>query len=133
MTTSISNSNELQLRISVLQMQAHEERLALKEEVIELINTIHPIKLLTQGFKEIIHSKEVKDGLFSLSIGMSAGYIAKKIVIGKSEGTLQHIAGNMVGMLVSKNVALHSDQIKSAGLFVLRGLFSSRNNQEIDR
>lgn len=123
------NSNpsvELQARINLLQIQAMEERLALKEEVTQIINNIDPVKLLTHGFKEIITSPEIKEGLFSLSLGMSAGYIAKKIVIGKSENPIQHVAGNIVGMIVSKNVAMHTDQIKSVGMFILKGIFSSR-------
>lgn len=64
---------------------------------------------------------------------MSAGYIAKKIIIGKSGNTLQHIAGNMVGMVVSKNVALYSDEIRSVGFMLLKGIFSknkSKSNEE---
>jgi hypothetical protein len=118
-------SLDLQVRISALQIQALEERLALKEEVKEIINNINPIKLITHGLKEIITSEEMKEGLFSLTMGMSAGYVAKKIVIGKSENAIQHIAGNVVGMVVSKNVAMHSDQIRSAGMLILKGIFTS--------
>ncbi len=118
-------SLDLQARISVLQIQAMEERLALKEEVKEIINNINPIKLITHGLKEIITSEEMKEGLFSLTMGMSAGYVAKKIVIGNSENAIQHIAGNVVGMVVSKNVAMHSDQIRSAGMLILKGIFTS--------
>jgi hypothetical protein len=125
-------SHDLQARISVLQIQAMEERLALKEEVKEIINNINPIKLITHGLKEIITSEEMKEGLFSLTMGMSAGYVAKKIVIGNSENAIQHIAGNVVGMVVSKNVAMHSDQIRSAGLLILKGIFSSRTNNSAE-
>ncbi|MES2799244.1 MAG: hypothetical protein V4638_04450 [Bacteroidota bacterium] len=122
-------SLDLQARIRQLQIQAMEERLALKEEVKEIINNINPIKLITHGLKEIITSEEMKEGISSLSIGMGAGYVAKKIVIGNSENALQRIAGNLVGMLVSKNVAMHSDQIRSAGISILKGLFSSNSNK----
>jgi hypothetical protein len=65
-------------------------------------------------------------------MGMSAGYIAKKIVIGNSENAIQHIAGNVVGMVVSKNVAMHSDQIRSAGMLILKGIFSSSRNKSTE-
>lgn len=121
----LNPSLELQARITLLQAQALEERLALKQEITEIVTNINPIKLITHGLKEIITSEEMKEGLFSLTMGMSAGYVAKKIVIGNSENAIQHIAGNVVGMVVSKNVAMHSDQIRSAGLLILKGIFSS--------
>jgi uncharacterized membrane protein YeaQ/YmgE (transglycosylase-associated protein family) len=126
-----SNSSfDLQKRISALQLQSMKERLDLKDEVQKILSNIHPVKLITHGLKEIITSPEVKEGLFSLTMGMSAGYVAKKIVVGKSENMIQTIAGNVVGMVVSKNVALHSDQIRSAGMFILKGIFSSRKPSE---
>lgn len=125
-------SLDLQARISLLQAQALAERLALKQEVTEIVTNINPIKLITHGLKEIITSEEMKEGLFSLTMGMSAGYVAKKIVIGNSENAIQHIAGNVVGMVVSKNVALHSDQIRSAGMLILKGIFSSSRNKSTE-
>jgi hypothetical protein len=126
-----SNSTfDLQERISALQLQAMKERLDLKDEVQKILANIHPVKLITHGLKEIITSPEVKEGLFSLTMGMSAGYIAKKIVVGKSESMIQTVAGNVVGMVVSKNVALYSDQIRSAGVLLLKGIFSSRKTSE---
>lgn len=121
----LNTSLELQARITLLQAQALEERLALKQEITEIVTNINPIKLITHGLKEIITSEEMKEGLFSLTMGMSAGYVAKKIVIGNSENAIQHIAGNVVGMVVSKNVAMHSDQIRSAGMLILKGIFTS--------
>jgi|GEM_PF-3075761 len=128
----LNPSLELQARITLLQAQALEERLALKQEITEIVTNINPIKLITHGLKEIITSEEMKEGLFSLTMGMSAGYVAKKIVIGNSENAIQHIAGNVVGMVVSKNVAMHSDQIRSAGLLILKGIFSSRTNNSAE-
>jgi uncharacterized membrane protein YeaQ/YmgE (transglycosylase-associated protein family) len=128
----INSSTELQARIGVLQAQALEERLALKQEITEIVTNINPIKLITHGLKEIITSEEMKEGLFSLTMGMSAGYVAKKIVTGKSENAIQHIAGNVVGMVVSKNVAMHSDQIRSAGMLILKGIFSSSRNKSTE-
>lgn len=125
----INSSAELQIRIGLLQAQALEERIALKQEITEIVTNINPIKLITHGLKEIITSEEMKEGLFSLTMGMSAGYVAKKIVIGNSENAIQYIAGNVVGMVVSKNVAMHSDQIRSAGLLILKGIFSSRRTK----
>jgi hypothetical protein len=125
-------SLELHARINELQIKAMEERLALKQEITEIITNINPIKLITHGLKKIITSEEMKEGLFSLTMGMSAGYVAKKIVIGNSENAIQHIAGNVVGMVVSKNVAMHSDQIRSAGMLILKGIFSSSRNVTIE-
>jgi hypothetical protein len=118
----IRNTNELHARIAELQLQSKNESVALKTELAETMERVHPIQLLTKGLKEIVKSPEVKSELLSLSIGMSAGYIAKKLIIGKSTNTLQNIAGNILGMVVSKNLALNSDKIQSTALSFLNNL-----------
>jgi len=116
----ITNTSELQARIEELQNQGKEEGIALKQEISIIVDNVNPIQMLTHGLKEIIKSPEVKHELFGLTLGMSAGYIAKKIVIGKSENTLQRIAGNVVGMVVSKNVALNLDKIQTVAFSLLK-------------
>ncbi len=126
----IANITDLQARILELEVQGKEEMTTLKAELSEMIDSVHPIQLLTHGLKEIIKSPEVKSELFSLSMGMSAGYIAKKLVIGKSENTLQQIAGSVLGMVVSKNVALNSDKIRSKVFSFLKNLGSKNQSAE---
>ena len=127
---NITNSSELQARIIELKLQGKEEGLALKEELSIIADNIHPIQLLTHGFKALIKSPEVKTELLSLSIGMSAGYIAKKLVIGKSKNTLQNIAGNILGMVISKNVTLNSDKIQSSLLSFLKNTIGTKKTSE---
>lgn len=128
--SKISNSEELQARVRALQLQSIEDKKALQDLASEIASNVNPIKIITHGFKEIISSPEVKHGLFNLSIGMSAGYVAKKIIIGKSKNPLQHVAGNLVAMVVSNNVAMHTDRIRSAGLVILRGIFASSSTKD---
>lgn len=124
----ITSTSELEARIIELQTQGKEESVALKTELSVAVENINPIQILTNGLKEILKSPEVKHELFNLSLGMSAGYMAKRLVIGKSENTLQHITGNIVGMVVSKNVSLNADKIRSTTYLLLKSLFVAKKS-----
>jgi hypothetical protein len=128
--TKINNSDELQARIIELQVKGKEEGIALKEEISDIIDNVHPIQLLTHGLKEIIKSPEVKNELLGLSVGMSAGYITKKLIIGKSDNAVQNIAGNILGMVVSKNIALNSDKIQSTVFNLLKSFVGKKKTSE---
>lgn len=126
---NITNITELQERLDELQIQQKEEGIALKAELITVMEDIKPVHLLAKGIKEVIASPEVKNELFSLTLGIGAGYVAKKIVIGNSDGPIQEIAGNILGMVVSKNVASNSDKIRSSVLlFINEFLFKKNKN-----
>lgn len=127
---NINNTTELQARIIELQAQGEEESIALRAELSVVMENVNPVHLLANGLKEIIASPEVKNELFSLTLGMSAGYIAKKIVIGNSENPLQQIAGNVVGMVVSNNVADNSDKIRSTALLFLNNFLFKKKTKE---
>lgn len=123
---TIENARELRARIFELEMKKTEEGIALKEEVSGIVKELHPVKLLTHGFKELMDSPEVKNELLGVSLGMSAGFIAKKLVVGKSGSVVQQIIGNVLGLVVSKNVVFNSDKIKSVLYSVLKN-FSNSN------
>ena len=126
----ITNTTELQARIIELQNQRIEEGLVLKNELSIIVENVNPIEILTNGLKKIINSPEVKHELFALTLGMSAGYIAKKIVIGQSESIFQRIAGNVLGMVVSKNVTLNLDTIQAKTLSVLKNIITKKKSVE---
>lgn len=127
---NISNAAELQARLIELQIQSNEEGINLKTELSLVMENVNPVHLLANGLKEIIASPEVKNELFSLTLGMSAGYIAKKIVIGNSGNPLHQIAGNVVGMVVSNNVSNNSDKIRSTALLFLNNFLFNKKTKE---
>ena len=128
--SKISNTSELQARINELKAQSTEEGLALKGTLCEIVENIHPIQLLTQGIKEFVSSTEVKNELFGLSMSMSTGYIAKKLFIGSSNNVFQRMAGNIFGVLVSKNIALNADKIQATVFSFIKGLLDGKKKNE---
>lgn len=126
----IKNTTELQARILELQIQGKDEMSVLKNQISVIVDNVNPIQILTHGIKEIIKSPEVKHELLGLTLGMSAGYITRKIVVGKSKNIIQHIAGNVLGMVVSKNVALNLEKIQSTAFSFLSNLITKNKLEE---
>jgi hypothetical protein len=109
----INNHQALHERLLVLEMSQIEAGRALRESACGLLEVLEPGKMLLNSLKGFATSTEVKNEILGLSMGMGSGYIAKKFVIGDSSNPFKLMLGNLVGVLVSKEVAGNSEKIQS--------------------
>ncbi|MCC5917786.1 MAG: hypothetical protein JJU02_10735 [Cryomorphaceae bacterium] len=132
--TKINNSSELKAKIIELELRGKEQGLILKEELSNIIQNVHPVELLKHGLKELVTSSEVQNELLGLSMSMGSGYIAKKIIIGNSSNILQRLMGNVISVVVSKNIAINSEKIQT-GIVTIINRFRAKkaSNQETDK
>jgi hypothetical protein len=109
----ISNHQALQERLIVLEKSQIDEGRALMEEVCGLMESLEPGQLLLNTLKGFASSTDVKNEILGISMGMGTGYIAKKFVVGDSSNPFKLMLGNLVGVLVSKEVTGNSEKIQS--------------------
>ena len=60
---------------------------------------------------------------------MITGFVAKKVVVGKTNNPLSSLLGSVVEMIVSSETMKHSEGIKSIGNSIFRKLLN-RNSKE---
>jgi hypothetical protein len=124
---SISYMESLDLTIRKLEQQKAEEKLFIKEQLQDAIDSIKPANLVRSAIREITESTDLRDNLFNYVVGMGSGYLTKKVVVGNSHNPIKNVLGYLLQFGVSNAVSKKSDIIKATGLSLLKVLFSKKN------
>ena len=109
--------------------QAHELSL-LKEQVLITTESLQPLNLLKSSFKNIISSPGLKDTLLDTSIGLTAGYLSKALIIGASHNPIKKILGAVFQLGVSNVATNNSDTIKLLAGKVANFFGKKKNERE---
>ena len=124
---SITNSDDLMLTIHHLEVVKKEQEILLKEQLKATFDSFKPVSILKKSLGEIVSSSEIKKDLASISIGLITGFVAKKVVVGKTINPLSSLLGSVVEMLVSSETMKHSEGIKSIGNSIFRKLINKNS------
>jgi hypothetical protein len=113
--------SEIALRAAIqeLENKRTEEGRMLKQQYLQAYESMKPINLVKSTFREITASPELKDELFSTSVGLAAGYLSKALFQGASHSPVRKLLGTVLMFGVTNAVARHPEVIKSVG----KGLF----------
>lgn len=124
---NIKNSTDLQKAIVALELQNKIKSELVKEQFLIIHESLKPINLLKSTIKDIISSPDLKTGIIDISIGVSTGFMAKKIVAGDSHNVFKQLMGSAVQMIVTKEVTKNADSILVAGRNFISRLIKTNN------
>ncbi len=120
---TINNLEDLEKAIKQLEAQREHEWTAVKNQLGETLEDLRPTNLLTNAIQDVIHSPELQKNLLDSAIGMSTGFLAKKLVFGQTRNPVSLLLGAILETAVSNNVSKHPEGIKSVGKFLLNKFF----------
>jgi len=100
----------------------------LKEHFHRTYESLKPINIIKNTFKEIISAPDLKTNLVDAAIGFTTGFVAKKIFTGRSHNPLTKLVGNILEMVIAGKVAKNADEIKLIGSIILKKII----NQHVD-
>ena len=109
----------LRHNIALLEIKREEDWYHLKEQVNETLEHLKPMNLIKSAFKgtyeSVTHSPEIKDGLGKAAIGLTSGFLLKKLLFSGGGNPLLKLAGAAFQTIASNVVANNADKIKSTG------------------
>jgi hypothetical protein len=70
----------LKERISQLEVKQAEEGKALKQELMNTVESLKPVNLLRSSVQEFANSEELKKTLFETTISLVNGFLAKQLI-----------------------------------------------------
>ena len=111
----INSSAFLRAAILELEVKQTTEGKALKEQYLNAYESVKPINLVKNTFREITASPELKDELLNTSLGLATGYISKLLFQGTSHSPLRKLFGTVLMFSVTNAVARHPEAVKSIG------------------
>lgn len=113
---TIYTIDALNQRIKLLEDQQDKEWCEIKEEVGDIKENLKPTNLIRNAVGELNEAIGLKSELAQSAISIGIGYLAKQIVIGKTESTFKNILGSVLQLavttLVSKprEISSHEDK-----------------------
>src|SRR5664280_1520308 len=104
---SITSTVELKEAIRLLQEQQIYQGLILKEEFFTVTESMKPINIIKSTFSQVTSSHDLLGNLLSTTVGLAAGYISKKTLVGSSANLLKKLFGTVfqfgVTTLIARN------------------------------
>lgn len=123
----IKTGEELKAKIAELEKQKDIDEAAIKYEFKETYETYKPANILKNTLSEVSASPTFKHNLLNVALGLGAGYLSKKLVVGRSAGLLKRVIGTAlqfgVTSLVAKKGTEDDPQTKKRGS-LLKRIFS---------
>ena len=123
MKKQIHNADELKNAIAELERKIIEEEAAMKFEFQGMYETYKPANILKNTLSEVSASPKFRHNLLNVVIGLGAGYLSQKLVVGRSAGLLKRIAGTALQFGVTSLVAKRGIQEENGSPKKRGGLF----------
>ncbi len=117
---NITTYNELKKSIEALENRQLQEVTIIKNEFSDGLEKLKPGNLVKSTLLSVSKSVGIKESLIATTIGLVAGYVSKKVVIGSSHNPIKKLAGTLVLIAITNIVTKHPEQIKSAGRTIIK-------------
>jgi hypothetical protein len=123
----IHKASELKDAIAELEAKKIVTEEALKRQFHETLETLKPANILKNTVTEVSASPQFRHNILNLLLGLGAGYVSRKIMVGKKTGLLAKSLGTAlqfgVTSLVAKNKE-NDETVKHKRGGLLRRIFS---------
>jgi hypothetical protein len=97
----------------------------LKIHFHETYESLKPLNLIKNTIKQVIKSPDLKENLANTVMGLASGFVAKKLIIGKTNNPLSNILGSIIELTVTNKVVGNAEEIKAIGSILLKKLLGS--------
>jgi hypothetical protein len=122
----ITSTAALQDAIQLLESEQAVKRQLLKEQFFITFESLKPISLLKSALNDISSSPYLLDNILGTAIGVTSGYLSKKVFVGSSGNLIRKLLGSILQFGVTNVVAQHSDPIKSIGQAIFQHFFGKK-------
>ena len=108
-----NQTDALNKAIILLQHKQTQELIALKEQLQLSYETLKPINLIKNILHEVALSPDIKNNLVNNIIGLTTGYLSKKVLVGASHNPIKRVFGTVMQFAIANVVSKHSGTVKA--------------------
>jgi uncharacterized membrane protein YeaQ/YmgE (transglycosylase-associated protein family) len=98
----ISTVAELKASIRELEMKTKYQEQVVKQDARSTVKSIHPLNLLRIFIKRAANTPDIRSSAINTFVGLLAGSISRKIVIGKSRNIFKRTLGSAIRAFVTR-------------------------------
>jgi hypothetical protein len=122
--------SDLKAAILVLEKEKAAKGQLLKEQVKASLDSIKPLNLLKNTFKNFTESPEVQNNLVDLAIAIGTGFISKKVISGAKTRSRVKQAGILVIDALNVYIARNPEIIRTVGNFIVNFFHRKKRAEE---
>lgn len=104
MATSVSSMNDLETRILELEKVQATLMADLKMSAISIVEGFSPANMVRTALKDIVQSPDLRKTAINTAIGIGAGFLGRKLFVGRSNNVFKKISGSAVQFLLTNFV-----------------------------
>ncbi|MEI8046781.1 MAG: hypothetical protein WCI92_05330 [Bacteroidota bacterium] len=112
---TIITETDLRNAILALESRQAEESFLLKEQFLVTVESIKPVNLIKNIFREAAESPDLQDNIINSTIGLSTGYLSKLLFQSISGSPVKKILGTAIMFGIKNLVAQNPETVKSWG------------------
>jgi hypothetical protein len=109
----VNVTDTLNESIALLENRQKQELRILKEQFELTYDSLKPLNIIKGAFKEIATTSDLKGNIINNVIGMSTGYITKKLLLGSSHNPVRRVLGTVLQFVITNVVSKHADPLKN--------------------
>lgn len=125
----ITTGEDLKMAIQQLEDKQNGEWLLLKEQFLITYENLKPLNIIKNTIKDVTASADFKESVIGTTMGLTAGFLSKKLVVGASNNPIKKIAGALLQYGVSAVVARNPETIKLADV-IIKLISKKKTHQE---
>ena len=131
----MNETDTLNESIRLMKIRQTSELKLLKDQCHATYESLKPINLLKSTFNEVKESPELKHKLSENAIGLTLGYLTKKVFFRASHNPVKRILGTLFQVAVTNLVLKNADKIMSVSTSIYKNIskFKRGSKLEADR
>jgi hypothetical protein len=124
---TIRSSADLKMAIRQMELKQANELIVLKQDIKDTVEGMKPMNLIKGAFKKVSSNPDLKTDVLNAAIGLTTGFLTKKLVMGRSTNIFKKVLGIALEMTIANKVARNADMIKTAGNMVYNKFFNKKS------
>ncbi len=86
----------LKIAIRFLEEEVDDQKALLTENISGIIDSLRPSSIIKDLVSDVISSDELKNNILNTTIGISTGYVARKLFFGKAKNLFAIVSGYLM-------------------------------------
>ncbi|MFA5297684.1 MAG: hypothetical protein WC389_05685 [Lutibacter sp.] len=125
----IQSISDLDDAIKLLEFKKAEEEQLLKEISLMAYESVKPINMIKNIFKESVASQNIKENIVNASVGLGIGYLSKILFQSVVKVPLKKLFGSAL-MLSIENIVAKNPEIVSSLSTLFLNIFSKKSDKD---
>jgi len=129
MNYNIKSRDDLKAVIGFLEDEVAEQGQRLSDHASLFYGIYRPVNIARDLVKEVVTSEEFRSNLLTATIGITTGYVAKKLFVRTKKSLLKMMAGNFLQYAIA-NLIVNPNRILKSVVMPFLEFFSGEGGKE---